>query len=68
MRYCRSRLGKHAGDGRRHVRPCRGAVPLLWLGLIDGEALLVLEHLAMFPLMFLVMLRRRDEYGGAPHG
>jgi hypothetical protein len=45
-----------------------GLFPLLWLGLIDGEALLVLEHLAMFLLMFLVMLRRRDEYGGASHG
>jgi hypothetical protein len=48
--------------------PAVGLLPLLWLGLIDGEALLVLEHLAMFPLMFLVMLRRRDEYGGASHG
>jgi hypothetical protein len=37
--------------------------PLLWLGAIAGDALLVLEHLAMFPLMFLVMLRRRAEYG-----
>jgi hypothetical protein len=43
-------------------------VPLLWLGAIAGDALLVLEHLAMFPLMFLVMLRRRAEYGGSSHG
>jgi hypothetical protein len=43
-------------------------VPLLWLGVIAGDALLLLEHLAMFPLMFLVMLRRRAEYGGAAHG
>jgi hypothetical protein len=48
--------------------PAVGLFPLLWLGLIDGEALLVLEHLAMLPLMFLVMRRRRDEYGGASHG
>ena len=48
--------------------PVVGLFPLLWLGLINGEALLVLEHLAMFLLMFLVMLRRRDEYGGASHG
>jgi hypothetical protein len=43
-------------------------VPLLWLGAIAGDALLVLEHLAMLPLMFLVMLRRRAEYGGSSHG
>jgi hypothetical protein len=40
--------------------------PLLWLGAIGGGALLVLEHVAMFPLMFLVMLRRRAEYGAPP--
>ena len=31
LRY-RSRLGKHAGDGRRHVRPGRGAVLAAGLG------------------------------------
>jgi hypothetical protein len=49
--------------------PAVALVPLLWLGVISGDALLVLEHLAMFPLMFLVMLRRRAEYGGSTaHG
>jgi hypothetical protein len=43
--------------------PLAVLLPLLWLGAIDGDALLVLEHVAMFPLMFLVMLRRRAEYG-----
>jgi len=38
--------------------------PLLWLGIISGESVLMLEHIAMFPLMLLVMLRRRSEYGG----
>ena len=38
--------------------------PLLWLGLIGGESLLMIEHIAMLPLMYLVMLRRRGEYGG----
>ena len=38
--------------------------PLLWLGVISGESVLMLEHIAMFPLMLLVMLRRRSEYGG----
>jgi hypothetical protein len=48
--------------------PAVALVPLLWLGVITGDALLLLEHLAMFPLMFLVMLRRRAEYQGASHG
>lgn len=29
---------------------------------------LLLEHLAMFPLIFLVMWRRRAEYDGSSHG
>ena len=68
-----------AGHGRwrflRHYLEMAGAMfapavalfPLLWLGVIAGDALLVLEHLAMFPLMYLVMLRRRAEYGAAAH-
>jgi hypothetical protein len=39
-------------------------IPLLWLGVIAGESLLMIEHIAMLPLMYLVMLRRRGEYGG----
>jgi hypothetical protein len=50
------------------LAPAVALSPLLWLGVIAGDALLLLEHLAMFPLMFLVMLRRRAEYGGAVHG
>jgi hypothetical protein len=48
--------------------PALALFPLLWLGVISGDDLLVLEHLAMLPLMFLVMLRRRSEYGGSSHG
>jgi flagellar biosynthetic protein FliP len=48
--------------------PAVALLPLLWLGLIADESLLVLEHLAMFPLMFLVMRRRRAEYGDPSHG
>jgi hypothetical protein len=43
--------------------PAVTLVPLLWLGVLGGDDLLTLEHVAMFPLMFLVMLRRRAEYG-----
>jgi hypothetical protein len=50
------------------VAPAVALVPLLWLGLLAGDSLLMAEHVAMFALMFLVMLRRRDEYGGASHG
>lgn len=38
--------------------------PLLWLGLIGGDALMLVAHLAMFPLMLAVMLRRLDEHAG----
>ena len=48
--------------------PALALFPLLWLGVISGDDLLVLEHLVMLPLMYLVMLRRRGEYGGAAHG
>jgi hypothetical protein len=44
--------------------PIVALLPLLWLGAIEGEDLLVLDHLAMLPLMYLVMRRRRREYGG----
>jgi hypothetical protein len=36
--------------------------PLLWLGVISADSLHLLEHLAMLPLMYLIMLRRRGEY------
>jgi flagellar biosynthetic protein FliP len=41
--------------------------PLLWAGAVPAGSLMVLEHLVMLPAMFLVMLRRRAEYGGASH-
>jgi hypothetical protein len=36
--------------------------PLLWLDVIDGGTLMILAHIAMFPLMLGVMLLRRAEY------
>ncbi|WP_433438007.1 hypothetical protein [Nonomuraea sp. CA-141351] len=41
--------------------------PLLWLGTIDGGVLMVVAHVAMFPLMLVAMLRRLDEYAGCAH-
>jgi putative intracellular protease/amidase len=37
-------------------------LPLVWLDVLAGGAAMTLEHVAMFPLMLAVMLRRRDEY------
>jgi putative intracellular protease/amidase len=47
--------------------PAVAVVPPVWLGVLDGGAAMAIEHLAMFPLMLAVMLRRRDEYSMA-HG
>ncbi|MEV4107588.1 hypothetical protein [Nonomuraea sp. NPDC049695] len=41
--------------------------PLLWLGVIDGGALMPVAHVAMFPLMLVAMVRRLDEYAGCAH-
>jgi hypothetical protein len=67
---------RHRGHGWAATLEMVGAMfapaitlfPLLWLGVISPGSLLLLEHVAMFPLMFLVMLRRRGEYGGSAHG
>jgi hypothetical protein len=48
--------------------PLVALFPLLWLGLIAGDSLMALEHLAMLPLMYLVMRHRRAAYGGRSHG
>jgi hypothetical protein len=68
MRHRRHRWATTLEMTAAMVTPAVVLVPLSWLGIIAGQALLVLEHLAMFPLMFLVMLRRRAEYGGPSHG
>jgi hypothetical protein len=44
--------------------PALALFPVLWLGAIGGDDLLMLEHVLMLPLMYAVMLRRRFEYGG----
>jgi hypothetical protein len=49
------------------IAPVAALLPLLWLGLIDGDALMLVEHVVMLPLMYVVMLRRREEYGGHSH-
>jgi hypothetical protein len=67
---------RHRGHGWASTLEMTGAmfapavalVPLLWLGVLAGDSLLMVEHLVMLPLMFLAMLRRRAEYGGPSHG
>ncbi|MEO3764848.1 hypothetical protein [Streptomyces sp. B5E4] len=62
---------RHRGHGLRSTAemcaamfvPAAVLFPLLWLGAVAPDSLTVLEHLAMLPLMLLVMLRRRAEYG-----
>lgn len=49
------------------VVPAIVLIPLSWLGIIAGDSLLMLEHLVMLPLMYVVMARRRREYGGHTH-
>lgn len=43
--------------------PALVLVPLLGADVVDPDAAMAWEHLAMLPLMFVVMLRRRTEYG-----
>jgi hypothetical protein len=67
---------RHRGHGWASALEMAGAMfapavallPLRWLGVIAGDDLLVLQHLAMLPLMLLVMLHRRADYGGPSHG
>jgi len=48
--------------------PAGAALALLGTGVVtDGDALIMLEHTAMFPAMLVVMLLRRDEYAGHHH-
>ncbi|MFC5750455.1 DJ-1/PfpI family protein [Actinomadura rugatobispora] len=43
-------------------------LPLLWAGVISGDAVMMLLHVLMLPAMLVAMLRRRDEYRAVHHG
>jgi hypothetical protein len=48
--------------------PTAAALVLLWTGLVEDEhGLMMIQHVAMFPLMFAAMLLRRDEYSHVTH-
>jgi flagellar biosynthetic protein FliP len=42
-------------------------LPPYWFGAVDGEAVMMVGHMLMFPAMLAVMLWRRAEYYH-PHG
>ena len=45
--------------------PSFAAIALLWAGAVeDSHALMMIQHIAMFPAMLAVMLLRVDEYTG----
>jgi hypothetical protein len=44
--------------------PALPLFPLVWLGVLDAGSMMMLAHVAMLPLMLIVMLWRRDEYAG----
>jgi hypothetical protein len=47
--------------------PSAAAIALLWAGALeDGHALMMIQHVAMFPAMLAVMLFRIDEYTRHP--
>jgi hypothetical protein len=48
--------------------PSFAAIALLWIGLVeDRDALMGIQHVAMFPAMLVAMLLRREEYSGHVH-
>jgi flagellar biosynthetic protein FliP len=38
-------------------------LPLVGAGVLDGDGFMMVEHVVMFPVMYLVMVRRHHEYG-----
>nr|WSY49035.1 hypothetical protein OG999_01995 [Streptomyces sp. NBC_00886] len=65
---------RHRGHGWATTLEMCGAMfapalvlfPLLWSDVIGPDSVITLEHLAMLPLMLVVMLRRRSEYECRP--
>ena len=63
MRYRGHGWGPSAEMTAAMLVPTAVALVLLGAALVEDEhALLMIQHVAMFPLMFVAMLLRRDEY------
>lgn len=67
MRYRRHGWASTLEMSAAMLVPAVAVIPLVSLDVLSGGAAMTLEHVAMFPLMLVVMLRRRDEYSMA-HG
>jgi hypothetical protein len=68
MRYRRHGWASTLEMSGAMLVPAVAVVPLVWLDVLDGGTAVILERVAMFPLMLAVMLRRRDEYLTHHHG
>ena len=45
------------------ILPLAALMPLLWVAIISGDALIDLQHVLMIPAMLGAMVVRRSEYG-----
>lgn len=48
--------------------PAVVVIPLVWLGAMSTGTAMLVEHVALLPLILGAMLRRLDEYAGEPAG
>lgn len=48
--------------------PAVVVIPLMWWGVLNSATGMLVEHVAMFPLLLAAMLHRRDEYTVPVHG
>lgn len=62
MRYRRHGWASTLEMSGAMLAPAVAVVPLVWLDVLGAGAAITLEHVAIFPLMLAVMLRRRGEY------
>lgn len=63
MRIRRHSWRASAEMGAAMLLPTIALLPLLWVGIISGSALIGLGHVVMLPAMLVVMLYRRRDYG-----
>jgi hypothetical protein len=67
MRYRRHGWAPAGEMAAAMFAPTAVAIALLWAGAVeDTHTLLMIQHIAMFPLMLVAMLLRRDEYTRHP--
>ncbi|XVQ10206.1 hypothetical protein ACQP1W_48145 [Spirillospora sp. CA-255316] len=62
MRYRRHRWAPTLEMAGAMFVPALALFPLLWSDAITADSLLMIEHVAMLPLMYALMLLRRQEY------